>query len=981
MVDNCRSKRLRTKLLAEQDLTLDRTLALSAATEAAEHQAAQIAHDGERVSAVATRVRENTRPRSSRQRAQGGNRSQAPQDNKPTCNRCGTRGHTGDVCQRTKGKKCFKCGQQGHFSSVCKQSTTHEEPPNPGVRYVSEPSSGSDDDYMNEYAYATSLSKSVTVTVGDVPISMLIDSGSTWNTLNSECKERLVQQGIAFVPCKRRIHPYNSPPIPVHQLVKTKISLDNGEELQAEFLIVEGTATPLLGKGTAESLGILQVGVNHVIGGNCYTDELVKRFPRLWTGIGCLKGVQVKLHIDHSVPPVAQKHNRVPFHKQAKVAKEIAKLGADDIIERVSGPTEWVSRIVTPPKPKKPDEIRLCVDMRAANKASLRTRHVTPTVDELITNFSGATVFSKLDLRSGYHQLVLHPSSRYITTFSTHLGLYRYKRLSFGINAAAEVFQHEIQSVIDGVAGAVNISDDIAVFGVDQATHDRALEETLTRLHDTGLTVNVVKCEFRRSGIEFFGLVFSKDGISPDPKKVADLHAATEPKNPSEVRSFLGMAQFSARFIRDYATITEPLRALTRQNTEWRWGKNELESFNAVKESLSESATNAYFDTTQPVELVVDASPVGLAALLVQRGRVVTYASRALSNVETRYSQTEREALAVVWACEHFDRFLNGAPQFTVFTDHKPLETIWQKPRPPLRIERWGLRLQPYKMVVKYRPGTDNPADYLSRHPAGQNILRSHEQQMAEHYVNTIASAAVPLAMTVEEIQRETTKDPTLQAVIELVRSKKWHNIAQYQGTDVNCATLRQFSRVQDELTVNESGNMVLRNYQIVIPQSLQQRAIDIAHEGHQGICKTKALLRSKVWFPGSDAAAEEAVRRCIPCQANTTRRQAEPLAMTPLPRGPWLNVSIDFCGPLPSGEYLLVIFDGRVFEVSCARNHTEHCRRYSDTRGGQSVQSIWLPGSHQIWQRPPVPGACMESVPQGMWSPPPSHNPALATG
>ena len=329
-----------------------------------------------------------------------------------------------------------------------------------------------------------------------------------------------------------------------------------------------------------------------------------------------------------------------------------------------------------------------------------------------------------------------------------------------------------------------------------------------------------------------------------------------------------------------------------------------------MKESLSESATNAYFDTTQPVELVVDASPVGLAALLVQRGRVVTYASRALSNVETRYSQTEREALAVVWACEHFDRFLNGAPQFTVFTDHKPLETIWQKPRPPLRIERWGLRLQPYKMVVKYRPGTDNPADYLSRHPAGQNILRSHEQQMAEHYVNTIASAAVPLAMTVEEIQRETTKDPTLQAVIELVRSKKWHNIAQYQGTDVNCATLRQFSRVQDELTVNESGNMVLRNYQIVIPQSLQQRAIDIAHEGHQGICKTKALLRSKVWFPGSDAAAEEAVRRCIPCQANTTRRQAEPLAMTPLPRGPWLNVSIDFCGPLPSGEYLLVIVD-----------------------------------------------------------------------
>ena len=132
---------------------------------------------------------------------------------------------------------------------------------------------------------------------------------------------------------------------------------------------------------------------------------------------------------------------------------------------------------------------------------------------------------------------------------------------------------------------------------------------------------------------------------------------------------------------------------------------------------------------------MVDASPVGLAALLVQEKRVVVYGSRALSDVETRYSQTEREALAVVWACEHFDIFINGAPQFTVISDHKPLETIWKKPRPPLRIERWGLRLQPYRMVIKYQPGADNPADYMSRHPAGQGILSSREQYMAEHYV------------------------------------------------------------------------------------------------------------------------------------------------------------------------------------------------------------------------------------------------------
>ena len=547
--------------------------------------------------------------------------------------------------------------------------------------------------------------------------------------------------------------------------------------------------------------------------------------------------------------------------------------------------------------------------MRAANKAILRTRHVTPTLDELITRFNGATIFSKIDLRSGYHQLVLHPSSRYITTFSTHAGLYQYKRLSFWINAAAEVFQHEIQTVIEGVPGVINISDDIAVFGVDQASHAKALKSVLERLHNAGLTANLEKCEFGKEKIEFFGLVFSGEGVSPDPKKVADLHAAKEPQNPSEVRSFLGLAQYSARFIKNFATITEPLRHLTKQTSEWRWGEKEARSFQEVKVSLEESATNAYFDMQKEIEIVVDASPVGLAALLVQEERVVIYASRALRCVEARYSQTEREALAVVWACEHFNRFIKGAPRFTVISDHKPLESIWQKTRPPLRIERWGLRLQQYDMIIKYCPGARNPADYMSRHPARPNMKQSREQQMAEHYVNALASVATPVALSVDEVKRETAKDVTLQAVIRLVQTNQWHDMARYHGPGVNYECLCSYNKVRNALTVNESADLLMRDYQIVVPSTLQKRVVKLAHEGHQG-SKTKALLRSKVWFPGVDAAVEEAVRSCIPCQANSTRRDTQPLAMSTLPRGPWLEISIDFCGPLPTGEYLMVMVD-----------------------------------------------------------------------
>ena len=138
------------------------------------------------------------------------------------------------------------------------------------------------------------------------------------------------------------------------------------------------------------------------------------------------------------------------------------------------------------------------------------------------------------------------------------------------------------------------------------------------------------------------------------------------------------MAQYSARYIKECATITEPLREPTKQDNDRQWGKKEVKGFNAVKAGLAESATTAYSDVKKAIKIVVDARPVGLATLCVQEKRVVVYASRASSDVETHYSQTEREVLAVVWACEHLDKFINGAPQFTVISDLKPLETIWK---------------------------------------------------------------------------------------------------------------------------------------------------------------------------------------------------------------------------------------------------------------------------------------------------------------
>ena len=447
------------------------------------------------------------------------------------------------------------------------------------------------------------------------------------------------------------------------------------------------------------------------------------------------------------------------------------------------------------------------------------------------------------------------------------------------------------------------------MFSKTKQEHDEALHDTLSRLHTIGLTVNLEKCVFGKSEIEFFGFVFSADGLRPDPSKVRDLKCAKPPASASEVRSLLGMAQFSARFIPRFASITEPLRLLTRKDTPWYWDEKHEEAVKAIKDALSESATNAYFEPGKPSQLVVDASPVGLAAILAQNGRPVCYASRSLSATEQNYSQTEREALAVVWGCEHYDIFLRGA-HFDIITDHKPLLGLWKRPTLPLRLARWSLRLQPYSFVLKFRPGKDNPSDYLSRHPTTTTTC-SRQQKVAEEYVNFVAARSTPIAMSAEEVRAETACDPTLLAVIDMITTGNWHASKQLEGNpSINKVMLRSLSSVREELSVNETQDLVLRDDRIVIPEKLQKRAIELAHEGHQGITKTKAIIRSKVWFPTMDKQVERAVQDCLPCQVNSRRRDIEPLNMSPLPKGPWTQVSMDFCGPLPSGDYLMVIID-----------------------------------------------------------------------
>ena len=458
----------------------------------------------------------------------------------------------------------------------------------------------------------------------------------------------------------------------------------------------------------------------------------------------------------------------------------------------------------------------------------------------------------------------------------------------------------EIQTAPARIDGQENISDDIIVHGKDQAEHDARLELVIKRLGELGLTLNAGKCQFSMDKLTFVGMVLSANGISCAADKVEAVTQAREPQNASETRSFLGLVNYCGRFIPDLATISEPLRRLTKAGVPFVFGKEQKEAFEELKKRLASAEKLGYFDKDAAMQIVADASTVGLGAVLTQvhkdGPRIISYASRSLTSTETRHSQTEKKAIALKWACEKFHPYIYGIP-FELVTDHKPLEVIYSpRPKPCARIERWVLRMQPYKFKVKYPPGPKNIADSLSRLVSGMESGGKRSSQ-AEEYVRFVAVSAIPSALTTREVEEASADDEELSAVRQCINGKPWDQLV-----------YKRFLPCSGELCT--IGKLILRGTRIFIPKKLRPRVLSIAHEGHLGIVGTKQKLRSKVWWSGMEKDAEKHCKTCSGCQLVSRPTPPEPIRTTPLPTGPWRDLAVDLLGLLPTGESILVVVD-----------------------------------------------------------------------
>lgn len=405
-----------------------------------------------------------------------------------------------------------------------------------------------------------------------------------------------------------------------------------------------------------------------------------------------------------------QKLRPIPIHIRDAIGKELDNLEAQGVIEKVNGPTTWIASIVPVVKKRatanSPIEIRICTDSRDANRAVIRERYQMPTINDMITKMSGAKVFSKFDMRKAYYQMQLDKKSRYITAFNTPKGIYQWCVLNMGLSASSEIFQKAIEEILADIPGQLSLSDDLIVFGETDEKHEAAVIKVMERLSTNGITLNADKCEFAKDEIDFFGFHFSAKGVSLTEDKYRALKDAPFPKDAKTLRSVLGLAGYCERAaIPNFAKVVQPLRQLTKRKVAYLVTDEHRKAFEEFKDAVIKYGCS-YYRKDWVSRIIVDASPKGLGLIHTQYNPanpdekvIIEFKSRTLTTTEAKYSQTELEALAVVWAVDKLHFWLFNT-DFEVVTDNKAVELIYGRDNSVQkgRIQRWGLRLMGYRI-------------------------------------------------------------------------------------------------------------------------------------------------------------------------------------------------------------------------------------------------------------------------------------------
>ena len=779
-------------------------------------------------------------------------------------------------------------------------------------------------------------------------VSLLVDSGVR-KTLISELVWRKIQkkeggQNLKLKKCNTKFRPYGTREyLPVLGRSKCKMQAEAGATIHTMIYVVKGQEQPLLGRGDAQRLGILKMDMKGaarkadivarlekvtkqpavvtgpVSGGQTQQEidrhmkEITDKFPKLFIGLGRAKVAPVHIEIDPKVRPIQQKKRNIALHYVDRLRKHLKELKQEGVISGPLGPEwarGWISNPVITGKKWSPDKIRMNLDTRSMKEAVTVSKFPIPTVQELRHSFRGSDRYSVLDLNHAFHQFAMTEESKKHFVFYTPWGLYCFNTLVMGTAPASSECHERIRTILEGLIGVTQIKDDLVVHGKGRQ-HDERLEKVLARLMEFGLTLRKDKCKFGVQEVTWFGMCFTKQGMSPDPEKVQIIRDWPVPEDKAAVKSFLQTCQFSQEFMRPgpkltYSDVTLPLRRLTAMNVRFQWTAECQQSFERLKELLDISTVAVHWDPDKQTRVYVDHGPAGLGGTIAQNHaepgdkplwRPVHYCSRALTKAESNYGKVDGESLGVASMIMSNRMYLYGT-EFEVVTDHKPLCDLYNSSRRtlPTRVARHLSKLGGFNFRLKYEPGSTTPSDYASRHPAKarsytqsekEGLGVEEEDEEAQFIVNRIESE-MEEAVTVEEVVQNTKQDTTLQALWEDIKKGKLRKEIR----------LVKYKECFAELSTG--AGVIMRGEKLVLPASLIPQVLEAAHDGHPGYSSMLRELRLCYWWPGLTADVTEYTATCnIGCAASVSKNSPPPMVVRETPEEVWQHLAADFKGPI----------------------------------------------------------------------------------
>jgi hypothetical protein len=533
---------------------------------------------------------------------------------------------------------------------------------------------------------------------------------------------------------------------------------------------------------------------------------------------------------------------------------------------------------------KKDGTWRFCVDYRHLNAITVKNKHPMPIVDELLDELAGASYFSKLDCKSGYHQIRVREGDEMKTAFKTHSGLYEFKVMPFGLTNAPATFQAVMNTIFAPLLRkcVLVFMDDILVYSKSLQDHYGHLQQVFEILHTNQFLLKRSKCEFVQKSLEYLGHIVSQKGVSTEPSKIASVNNWPQPKSVKHLRGFLGLTGYYRRFIRNYGIISRPLTQLLKKGVPFVWTTQTQEAFTLLKQALSTAPVLSMPDFSKTFIIETDASDGGMGAVLMQEGHPISFLSKAFCPRNQALSTYETECLALIMAVDKWRSYLHGK-EFILRTDHRSLLHLVDQTVSSRMQHKALLKLMDLQYKIQYKKGAANAAaDALSRIPKGNELLA--------------ISMATPV--WVQRLQQGYDDDSEARQLLS--------QLSLCAGNDKGYTLVDGIIKHKDRIWVG--NNSLAQNH---ILQALHASGLG----GHSGIQATYQRVKALFSWPQLKQSVTKFVQECQICQQAKVDHSRLPglLQPLPVPDSAWTIVSMDFIEGLPkSGKFdtILVVVD-----------------------------------------------------------------------